>query len=675
MFDPLAVFLRRTFEERDLTPILLVSTDHEVVISAGLAVVTTHRLFRNIEQGNIEAVLTFPLPVHATLFELTAEVEGRLLRANAKPRVEARDEYEEAIMGGKSAVLHEELLRGVHMMSIANMGSGTEIKVSTQWTMPLSVVAGRATLRIPQTVGAIYGRSPLPETDDILSGGAHQPVLLSVRSSSPVELAGANLAGGYARITNAEPIDLVTSLWEPSPIIGRRANGQAVTLTLTPQAQDEQALNLAVLVDHSGSMADRLWGQNGRTAHEAARQGIISLANHLGPRDVVDLWEFNSSPGYVGTVSHDDSRTLAELTGSLSNPSGGTEVGLAIETVLTTSETRDVLVLTDGRSHALSIEMLAGSGRRISVILIGPDSLEARIGHLAAVTGGDIFIATADDLSEVMSAAVWGLRRIYRPLPRLAQIPDHLDCIRNNVALVAQWSSSSAAPVTPELDRAAVAIATSLIVNCATPGLAADMAAAEGIVSHLTSLLLVDEDGAAQEALPSLRKIALSADRTVQACFEVAPGSAEENKSAARTGRFSLVNFPHKPPNPIERIMRRISNFKYKKEIEKRKYRLKQRARQIDWGNDPDALVDGRMFDFHKEIISFIQQLARTQDVEEIARQCGLAPETVAIGLLAHAIADEDRFANRVWNAIKARFPDMSAEEIAELEELVLAGL
>lgn len=84
MLDPLAVFLGSAIKERGLTPIPLVSTDHEVALAAGLAVVTTHRLFRNSESANIEAVLTFPVPVHATLFDLTAEIEGREMHAKAQ---------------------------------------------------------------------------------------------------------------------------------------------------------------------------------------------------------------------------------------------------------------------------------------------------------------------------------------------------------------------------------------------------------------------------------------------------------------------------------------------------------------------------------------------------------------------------------------------------------------
>ena len=44
MLDPLAVFLGNAIAERGLVPIPLISTDHEVALVAGLAVVTTHRL-------------------------------------------------------------------------------------------------------------------------------------------------------------------------------------------------------------------------------------------------------------------------------------------------------------------------------------------------------------------------------------------------------------------------------------------------------------------------------------------------------------------------------------------------------------------------------------------------------------------------------------------------------
>jgi hypothetical protein len=65
------------------------------------------------------------------------------------------------------------------------------------------------------------------------------------------------------------------------------------------------------------------------------------------------------------------------------------------------SGTRDIVLVTDGKSHALDVGKLARSGVRFTVVLIGEDSLEANVGHLAAVTGGEIFVP---------DGAMWPLR-------------------------------------------------------------------------------------------------------------------------------------------------------------------------------------------------------------------------------------------------------------------------
>ena len=64
--DPLAMFMNRA-RQPEQTPIPLRSTAFDIVIEAGLTVVTTTRLFYNAESSTIEATLTFPVPVHAVL--------------------------------------------------------------------------------------------------------------------------------------------------------------------------------------------------------------------------------------------------------------------------------------------------------------------------------------------------------------------------------------------------------------------------------------------------------------------------------------------------------------------------------------------------------------------------------------------------------------------------------
>jgi hypothetical protein len=74
------------------------------------------RTFRNDEEESIEATLTFPLPVHAVLYSLEACIAGRTLKAVARAKATARETYEDAIEAGKSTVLHEELVKGVHLL-------------------------------------------------------------------------------------------------------------------------------------------------------------------------------------------------------------------------------------------------------------------------------------------------------------------------------------------------------------------------------------------------------------------------------------------------------------------------------------------------------------------------------------------------------------------------------
>lgn len=714
MLDPLAVFLRNTFDERGLTPIPLVSTDHDVVIAAGLAVVTTHRLFKNVEAQNIEAVLTFPLPVLATLFELTAEVDGRKLQAKAQARAEARRTYEDAIDRGKSAVLHEELLRGVHMISVANIKSGGEIKVTTKWALPLSVMGDRATLRIPQTVGDIYGRSSLAEADDILSGGARQPVLLSVRAAGNVEVIGADLVGGHASLVNSKPIDIVADIWAPKPIVGNTASGQTVTLTLSPQPSGERALNLAVLVDHSGSMADSFGGEGANSAHDAARNGVSSMASVIGAKDYIDLWEFDTRPTHVGTAN--GSRTeLGKLVARLTPPRGGTEIGLAIDAVLNASVARDVLLLTDGLSDELDVQKLSKLGRRISVILIGDASLEAKIGHLAALTGGDIFIATADDLEAVMAAAIEGLRRPFTPLPSIKEMPERLECNRNNVLIHAKWSAGIIEPASPELGRAAVAVASALIVSCGEQALASKVAATEGIVSHLTSLVLVDEASSTQEALPALRKVALASPDVMYAPSYETLEFAEEHCQMMRTDidvqplldrnvsysqrrafastkhvRASPARAPRKSAlsgmdafksrsqmqlNLVSRLVSKLMRGDRQSIVSLHNDEIKSIARQIDWGHSPRDLIRGDLSELSGDVAAFITKLTEVEAVAKFAELNGLTSEVLVIGLLARSVASEDRRANRVWKAISDLMTASVPEELAELELQIIASL
>jgi len=160
--DPLKQFREgvRALVGGDEQPVPLISTAFSVEICGGVAAVTSVRMFRNQESQDIEPTMTFPVPIDAALCSLKARIDGRELVAVAAPKGEARETYEAAIDSGRSAVLHEELIKGVHMLSVGRVAPGAEVVVTSTFVVPLSFAGDRPGLRIPTTVGEIFGRSP-----------------------------------------------------------------------------------------------------------------------------------------------------------------------------------------------------------------------------------------------------------------------------------------------------------------------------------------------------------------------------------------------------------------------------------------------------------------------------------------------------------------------------------
>lgn len=228
------------------SPIPLVHTKIDVRICGGLALVTTERLFRNAERSSIEATVTCPVPVHATLVRLTARIGARELVAVALARDAARDTYEEAIDRGTTTVLHEEVLRGVHQLCVGHVPPGTELAVCSTWVDALSKHAKGALLRIPITVGEIYGRSPLACSDDLVHGPVLHRADLTVRCDhGAVHLGDRVLAGESVRVTLDRPIDLLItgSGWEPRTVQGLLAGGRLVGVSITPARASTRALD------------------------------------------------------------------------------------------------------------------------------------------------------------------------------------------------------------------------------------------------------------------------------------------------------------------------------------------------------------------------------------------------------------------------------------------------
>jgi hypothetical protein len=645
--DPLRAFTAGAFAAGSGRPMPLVSTAFDVILDAGLAVVTTRRVFRNDEQSSIEATITFPVPVHATLFALEARIDGRILKAQSRSRTAARASYEDALDRGKSAVLHEEVLRGVHMLSVGHIAPGTEIQISATWGLTLTIAGGQGHLRIPLTVGDVYGCSPLAESDDLIHGGPIQTAALSVTcTSGSVQLANGQLENGRAQIALNAPIDLSVTGWAPRELNGHAADGRSVTLRIDPQDSGEAALDLAILVDRSGSMNEVCSRGSALTKHKAVRSGLETIASRLRDSDAVSLWEFDTALTRLGSTTEASrgnwfgagrrgrsADRLLDLVRQLAAPSGGTEIGAALGGVAGSSKVRDLLLVTDGKSHALDVQAIARMGTRVSVVLIGEDSLEANVGHLAALTGGDIFVASGDAIGGVLAASVDALR-CSRASP--TTIDDELcevRATRSGALLTAKWSDTDGAVVADEhMARAVGAMAASLALPLLKTQAATALAEAEGLVTHLTSLVLVDEAGETHAAVPANRKVPLPSP---------ASGSRVFSQLSDAPSLFSRASGPRQAfrENDQGRVpVKGGSEFRSDFAGEAPVFiSLRDAAAAIDWDRDPARLLDGDLSGLDRNVRSAVESAAAQPEVRDLAGKLGIDPVLLVLAFLARA--------------------------------------
>jgi len=646
--DPLAGY--RAGATLGGAPVPLTATAFEVTLAGGLAVVQCTRRFRNAEPDPIEATITFPVPVAATVFRLTARIGARVLEGRVRRREAARGTYEDALDRGRAAVLHEEVLRGVHMLSVGQVPPGQEVDVTFAWAMVMPVVGGVSRLRIPLTVGEIYGRSPLPDSDDLVTGGPGGMARLSVRCDSGTVIMDRRRVVEPVEVPLNRPIDIAVAGWAAMPIPARAADGTWFALTVMPLPQSAPRLDVAVVVDRSSSMATPVGhARRGVTVHETLRDALVGVADHWRDGDRVELWEFNTHLTFLGTTPSRDSHPpmrLAALARRLSAPGGGTEIGATLAQVLAETAARDVLLVTDGKSHALDAAALAGAarGRRVSVLLVGEDSLEAQIGHLAALTGGELRVAGSDDAGLMMEA-------VLRALPSgTMAVGDDVLAVRGNAAIRVR-PAAPAPEADPLLVRGAAAVLAWLRLGSLPAADAERLALAEGIVTAQTALVLVDEAGEAHAGVPAARKVALpvpamaAVSPRVQALDDgmgiglelpdlvEPPPTIWRRHDWTRQYARAAVHDP-RPERPLGDLLDAVA------------------AAGIDWDALPRRLKAGDLNAAPAPFMAHVEALLECRELSALAVRLRMAPGKLALALMARACAAGDPTAARIARAL-----------------------
>ena len=652
LIDPIAVLIERRRADPGANPALLRALDIEVTIRGGLALVETTRMYVNQEERAVEALLSIPVPVHAAFFGLTAKIGGKLYEATAAPRKEAQERYEGAIDEGREAVLHEEVLRGVHTLSVANLAPGAEAEVTNRWAEPLRLLDSSAHLRIPLTVGDVYGISGLPDTDELVHGGDVPQATLRVRhDASGVALADGRLAPSadgslVTEIPANAPVDIEVAGWTRGTLVGHAADGRKVALAIEPASGGGGNLDAVVLVDRSGSMHSPCEGglRTSLTKHGAVRSALDGVASTLHDDDRIALWEFDTACDPVGSGQPVGPSEFGLLVRNLSDPGGGTEIGGALDRVRSV-EARDVLLITDGKSYALDVQKQALAGSRIFVVLVGEDSLEARVGHLAALTGGDLQFSFGADVGRALAACVKGMRlgRVENSVGEFDAdgSPLRVRTARGGASIEAHWTAKSGDGEAEPFSAAVAAYAASLAVACASQDHATSIAVREGLVTHLTSLFLRVDDGQRQEGLPLTRRVGLPTPRTApryDARYSRAPSSVPP-LSPERIGSAPLG---HAMP-----AAKGLSRTTRSDQLD-----IAAIAGVIDWDVAADALAQGDLQGLPVAVANAILVLSVQEDVRAAAAGFGIDSLLLAIALVADAAAGRSRQAARVRRRI-----------------------
>lgn len=531
--------LLRAFAQRASAPVPLKAVSYDVEIVSGLAIIKQKRVFKNEEAQPIEATLTFPVGYDAVVSDVRATVDGRVLVGVAKAKQEARKNYEKALDDGKTTVLHEELMRGLHMVSAGNIAAGAEITVEATSVAPLALVAGNGRLRIPLTLGAIYGTSPLIASDDILADGEALDAEVTVRGADGVKINGAD-ASSVTTVKTSAVIDI--SVPSPSlvPVRAKMPSGSWASVSFALPATSERPLDADLMLDTSGSMTEG----SGRfkTKWQAVIEGLGSALTKVEGHDGFRFWTFSDECILRDTAKGQEA---ASRVSSIPFDNRGTELAGAVHQVAQSRPEANILLVTDGRSHReIDFDVVRKTGARFTVVLIGRSSFESRVAQLAAVTGGQMFVVDqSDDVAAVVSAALLSMRAAASPVKASDDPEVSVDRTIGGLAVAVKYTADEAEG--RDLPQAA-AFAANLAVSALPTEAAGKLAEAAGIVTHLTSIVMVDHEGGEVDGIAVTRKVGLAESDEGGMMFlaaSAAPARAAAFHSAPLAGAAPMRSF------------------------------------------------------------------------------------------------------------------------------------
>jgi hypothetical protein len=214
--------------------------------------------------------------------------------------------------------------------------------------------------------------------------------------------------------------------------------------------------------------------------------------------------------------------------------------------------------------------------------------------------------------------------------------------VRGGVRIEATWETIPTDQALDAIGRYSASLALPLLGEQQATKLAVE----HGLCSHLTSLLLVDEDGDASEGIPEMRQVplALSAEKHI-ACYMDSRALNLKFRSDGWAASYDLRGFadsafeldssafwkhPIEPPLNLGPAAAPESNL----------------TSEIDWDRLANALLAGDLSGLTVSQRDAVRRLAQSKPVVDLAKAMGADPVQIAIALLAEM--EKGRMAQRL---------------------------
>lgn len=191
-FDPLVprpglIITEGADDENTFVPLDSLKAKVEMIDSMAKVSLTQH--YKNPLSKPVTLSYIFPMDERAAITEFTAEFsDGRKLVGIMKEKEQAKQEYDEAVEAGNSAVLMEQFAEDIFRVDIGNLAKNKEVTITVSYITNVPLESrNEYRFTLPTLVGPSYKASTPEPTADSKSGASYKMQFeLSARMASPI---------------------------------------------------------------------------------------------------------------------------------------------------------------------------------------------------------------------------------------------------------------------------------------------------------------------------------------------------------------------------------------------------------------------------------------------------------------------------------------------------------